>query len=312
MKPMKKTLSICAAFIALAVALLASYTALRAQESSDESGSDNTDVLKSLKFRNLGPATAGGRVTAVVGVPGDPNTYYAGAAAGGVFKSTDGGTTWSAVFKNEATASIGDVALAPSNPNFVWVGTGEANIRNDVIDGAGVYFSSDAGHSWKLMGLAETQQISSIAIDPSDPNTVFVGALGHSWAPNADRGVYRTTDGGKTWKKVLYVNDSTGVSDLTLDAGNPKVIFAGMWEFRRFPWTLMDGGSNTGLYRSTDGGDTWEKLTKGLPESPLGRIAVAAAPSNPDRIYALIGAKKGMLWQSLDSGDSWSEVTSNR
>jgi photosystem II stability/assembly factor-like uncharacterized protein len=270
------------------------------------------DILANLKFRNLGPASAGGRVTSVVGIPGNPSVYYVGAAGGGVFKTVDGGLTWKPVFEHESTASIGAIALAPSNPNFVWVGTGEANIRNDVIDGHGVYFSSDAGHSWKFMGLAETQQISSIAVDPSDPNTVFVGALGHSWAPNADRGVYRTTDGGKTWKKVLFVNDSTGVSDLTLDAGNPKVIFAGMWEFRRFPWTLVDGGSNTGLYRSTDGGDTWEKLTKGLPDPPLGRIALAAAPSNPDHVYALIGAKKGMLWQSLDTGDSWSEVTNNR
>lgn len=269
------------------------------------------DLLANLKFRNLGPASAGGRVTSVVGIPGNPSVYYVGAAGGGVFKTVDGGLSWKPIFEHESTSSIGAIALAPSNPNFVWVGTGEANIRNDVLDGHGVYFSSDAGHSWKFMGLAETQQISSVAIDPNDPNTVFVGALGHSWAPNADRGVYRTTDGGKTWKKVLYVNDSSGVSDLTLDAGNPKVIFAGMWEFRRYPWTLVDGGSNTGLYRSTDGGDTWEKLTKGLPDSPLGRIAVAVAPSNPDHIYALIGAKKGMLWQSLDTGDSWSEVTNN-
>ena len=270
------------------------------------------DVLANLKFRNLGPAAAGGRVTSVVGIPGNPNVYYVGAAAGGVFKSVDGGFTWKAIFEHEATASIGAIALAPSNPNFVWVGTGEGNIRNDVIDGRGVYFSSDAGHSWKFMGLADTQQISAIEVDPGDPNTVFVGAMGHAWGPNADRGVFKTTDGGKSWKKVLFVTDSTGVSDLALDAGNPKVIFAGMWEFRRYPWTLTDGGPNSGLYRSTDGGETWEKLTKGLPEPPLGRIAVAVAPSNPDHVYALIGAKQGMLWQSTDMGDSWTSVTNNR
>jgi photosystem II stability/assembly factor-like uncharacterized protein len=269
------------------------------------------DILANLKFRNLGPASGGGRVASVVGIPGNPSVYYAGAAAGGVFKTVDGGLTWKSIFDHESTASIGAIALAPSNPNFVWVGTGEANVRNDVMDGHGVYFSSDAGHSWKYMGLGETQQISTIAVDPGDPNTVFVGALGHAWAPNQDRGVYKTTDGGKTWKKVLYVNDSTGVSDLALDAGNPKVIFAGMWEFRRYPWTLVDGGANSGLYRSTDGGETWEKLTKGLPEPPLGRIAVAVASSNPDHVYALIGAKKGMLWQSLDMGDTWTEVTNN-
>lgn len=270
------------------------------------------DVLANLKFRNLGPAAAGGRVTAVAGIPGNPSVYYVGAAAGGVFKSTDGGLTWKAIFEHEATASIGAIAVAPSNPNFVWVGTGEGNIRNDVIDGRGVYFSSDAGHSWKFMGLADTQQISAIAVDPGDPNIVLVGAMGHAWGPNPDRGVFKTTDGGKTWKKALFVNDSTGVSDLALDAGNPKVIFAGMWEFRRYPWTLVDGGPNSGLYRSTDGGETWEKLTKGLPDGPLGRVAVAVAPSNPDHVYAIIGVKQGILWQSLDMGDSWTNVTNNR
>jgi photosystem II stability/assembly factor-like uncharacterized protein len=280
---------------------------------SDETTEDKKapDVLANLKFRNLGPAAAGGRVAAVAGIPGNPSVYYAGAAGGGVFKSVDGGLTWKAIFEHESTSSIGAIAIAPSNPNFVWVGTGEGKPRNDVIDGHGVYFSSDAGHSWKFMGLAETQQISGIAVDPGDPNTVFVGALGHVWAPNAERGVFKTTDGGKTWTKVLYVNDTTGVSDLALDAGNSKVIFAGMWEFRRYPWTLVDGGRNGGLYRSTDGGETWQKLTKGLPEPPLGRIAVAVAPSDPDRVYALIGAKQGMLWQSNDMGDSWTSVTNN-
>jgi photosystem II stability/assembly factor-like uncharacterized protein len=281
----------------------------RAEETAAEK--KTPDVLANLKFRNLGPAAAGGRVTAVVGIPGDPRVYYAGAAAGGVFKSVDGGLTWKAIFEHESTASIGAIALAPSNPNFVWVGTGEGNIRNDVIDGHGVYFSSDAGHSWKFMGLADTQQISAITIDPGDPNTVFVGAMGHAWAPNSERGVFKTSDGGKTWKKVLFVNDSTGVCDLALDAGNQKVIFAGMWEFRRYPWTLVDGGANSGLYRSTDDGETWDKLTKGLPDAPLGRIAVAVAPSNPDHVYAMIGAKQGMLWQSFDMGDSWSSVTNN-
>ncbi|HEV2178235.1 MAG TPA: hypothetical protein VGW33_13705 [Terriglobia bacterium] len=308
---MKKTVSFCAAVIAMAVALLASYSALRAQETPQESGPDSTDVLKNLKFRNLGPAAAGGRVTAVVGVPGDPNVYYAGAAAGGVFKSTDGGTTWTAVFKKEATASIGDVALAPSNPNFVWVGTGEANIRNDITDGAGVYFSSDAGHSWKFMGLRDAGQISRVIVDPADPNVVFVGVLGHAWAPNTERGVFRTTDGGKTWKKVLYVDDSTGVASLAIEPGNAHVLYAAMWHVRRYPWTLVDGGDSSGIYRSTDGGDTWKKLTEGLPEAPLGRIALAVAPSNPHHLYALIAARKGMLWQSLDMGDHWSAVSDN-
>ncbi len=305
---MAKSHVLVMACVALA-GLLWGASWLRASDESTEKKAP--DVLANLKFRNLGPAAAGGRVAAVVGIPGNPNVYYAGAAGGGVFKSVDGGLTWKAIFEHESTSSIGAIALAPSNPNFVWVGTGEGKPRNDVIDGHGVYFSSDAGHSWKFMGLADTQQISAIAVDPGDPNTVFVGALGHTWAPNAERGVFKTSDGGKTWKKVLFVNDSTGVSDLALDAGNSKVIFAGMWEFRRYPWTLVDGGPNSGLYRSTDGGETWQKLTKGLPEPPLGRVAVAVAPSDPDRVYALIGAKQGMLWQSNDMGDSWTSVTNN-
>jgi photosystem II stability/assembly factor-like uncharacterized protein len=306
---MSKCPVLFAVFVTLVVSVFAQSLARANQGPAAEN--KTPDVLANLKFRNLGPAAGGGRVTAVVGIPGNPSVYYAGAAAGGVFKSVDGGLSWKAVFEHESTASIGAIALAPSNPNFVWVGTGEGNIRNDVIDGHGVYFSSDAGHSWKFMGLADTQQISAIAVDPGDPNTVFVGAMGHAWGPNAERGVFKTTDGGKTWKKVLYVNDTTGVSDLALDAGNPKVIFAGLWEFRRYPWTLVDGGPNGGLYRSTDGGETWEKLAKGLPDPPLGRIAVAVAPSNPDHVYALIAAKQGMLWQSGDMGDSWSSVTNN-
>jgi photosystem II stability/assembly factor-like uncharacterized protein len=276
---------------------------------SENSGGDEKDVFANLKFRNLGPAVAGGRVTAVVGIPGDPNVYYVGAAAGGVFKTTDGGITWNPIFAKQSTASIGAIALAPLNPNLVWVGTGEANIRNDVIDGDGVFFSPDAGHSWKFMGLKEAGQISSIIIDPKESNIVYVGVLGHAWAPNPERGVFRTTDGGKTWKKVLYVSDDTGVSSLVMQPGNPMVLFAGMWEARRYPWTLIDGGNRTAIYRSTDGGDTWTKLAKGLPGEPLGRIALAAAGSNPNHLYALIGSKEGMLWQSTDMGDSWSKVS---
>src|SRR5579864_903000 len=308
---MKKHRIFCAGLMILALSFFAALSTFAAddQKTSDEKV---PDVFANLKFRDLGPAAAGGRVAAVAGVPGEPNVYYVGAGGGGVWKTVDGGLSWKPIFEHESTASIGAISIAPSNPNYVWVGTGEGNIRNDVIDGQGVYFSSDAGHSWKFMGLRETQQISEMAVDPIDPNTVFVGAMGHAWGPNAERGVFKTTDGGKTWKKVLFVNDTTGVSDLALDAGNPKVIFAGLWEFRRYPWTLTDGGPSSGLYRSTDGGETWEKLTKGLPDGPLGRIAVAVAPTNPDHVYVLIGTKQGMLWQSLDMGDSWTSVTNNR
>lgn len=288
--------------------------ALQARAQEEESvptDANNTDIFKNLKFRNVGPAVAGGRVAAVVGVAGNSNIYYAGAAGGGVFKTMDGGLSWKPIFEHESTSSIGALALAPQNPDWIWVGTGESKIRNDVIDGRGVYFSPDGGQSWKFMGLADVGQIAGILVDPTDANTVFVGALGHAWAPNADRGVYRTRDGGKTWTKVLFVDNQTGVSDMAMPLNNPKVIFAGMWHARRFPWTLEDGGESSGIYRSTDGGDTWKKLTEGLPKGPLGRIAVAIAPSNPSHVYALIAAKTGMLWQSLDSGDHWTEVNSS-
>ena len=294
------------------LALLSAAASLALANTGQPAGEKQPeDVLANLKLRNIGPAVSGGRVSATVGIPGDPNVYYTGGAAGGVFKTTDGGLTWKAIFEHEKTGSIGAIAVAPSNPNLVWVGTGEGNIRNDVIDGDGVYFSSDAGHSWKFMGLGDTQHISTIVVDPHDSNTVFVAALGHAWGPNAERGVFKTTDGGKTWNKVLYVNDTTGAADLAIAPGNSKVLFASMWEFRRYPWTLMDGGSDSGIYRSTDGGETWQKLTKGLPEDPFGRSAVAVAPSNPDHVYVEIAAKDGLLWESRDMGDSWSKVSDN-
>ncbi|HEY3859926.1 MAG TPA: hypothetical protein VGM47_10015 [Gammaproteobacteria bacterium] len=191
---------------------------------------DNTppDAFQNLKFRNLGPASAGGRVAAVVGVPGNPSIYYVGGASGGVWKTTDGGLSFSPIFEHEATGSIGAIALAPTNPNYVWVGTGEANIRNDVTDGAGIYFSPDAGKTWQQMGLKDVGQISRVIVSPENPNTVWVAAIGHTWAPNPDRGIFKTVDGGKTWKKVLFVSEHTGASDLSMSPADPKVLFAGM------------------------------------------------------------------------------------
>ena len=243
---------------------------------------ENKDPLQYYRFRNLGPAVGGGRVTSVVGVPGKPNIYYAGAAGGGVFATQDGGLTWKAIFEKESTASIGAIALAPSNPNLIWVGTGEKNIRNDVITGKGVYFSSDAGMTWKFMGLRDAGQISNIVIDPRDPNTVLVGVLGHAWAPNPERGVFRTTDGGRTWQKVLFVDEETGVSSLVMDPGNPMVLFAGLWRVRRYPWNLDSGGTSGGIFRSLDGGSTWKKLKDGLPDTPpdasVGRCSQQSTP----------------------------------
>ena len=298
------------AFI-LALATLICAGVAMAQANTAAPDNKPPDILENMKFRNLGPAAGGGRVAAVAGIPGNANVYYVGAAAGGVWKTTDAGLTWKAIFEKQPTASIGAIALAPSNPNLVWVGTGESNPRNDVVTGKGVYFSPDAGASWKFMGLENAGQISQIVVHPTNSDIVYVGVLGHVWGPNVDRGVFRTLDGGKTWQKVLYVGDTTGASDLVMDPSNPMVLFAGMWEFTRQPWMLVSGGSNTGIYRSTDAGATWKKLSEGLPKGPLGRIGLSVAPTNGNHVYALIEAKKGTLWDSTDMGEHWKLVSSD-
>jgi len=269
------------------------------------------DTLNDIGFRNVGPAVAGGRVSSVVGVPGKPGIYYVGSAGGGVWKTTDGGNGWTAVFTDQPTSSIGAVALAPSDPSLVWVGTGEANIRNDITNGHGVYFSPDGGKTWQAKGLEDVGQIGKIVIDPDDPDVVYVAALGHAWTPGPDRGVYRTTDGGDHWRRVLSVNDTTGAIDLVMQPGNPRVLLAAMWQVRRLPWTLEDGGAGSGIYRSTDAGEHWTKLGGGLPKAPVGRIALGIAPTNPDHVYALVEAKKGMLWSSEDLGDHWRMINGN-
>ena len=319
MKTLVKSLSL----LVLVWALQASLTAQehrrgnRAAEGADTKSAQKTvdnsakDPLENIKFRNLGPAVGGGRVAAVVGIPGKPNVYYVGAAGGGVWLTQDGGLSWKPIFEKEATSSIGAIALAPSNPNLVWVGTGESNPRNDLITGRGVYFSPDSGTTWSFMGLKDAGQISNIVIDPRDPNIVLVGVLGHAWGPNVDRGVFRTTDGGKTWQRVLYVDDTTGVSSLIMDPHNPMVLFAGLWPMRRYPWMLESGGTTGGIYRSTDGGSTWKKLTEGLPDGATGRIGLAASDSNPRHIYAVVEAKKGIAWDTTDLGDHWRQVTDN-
>ncbi|MDQ6893741.1 MAG: hypothetical protein M3167_13790 [Acidobacteriota bacterium] len=266
---------------------------------------------RGFRFRNIGPAAGGGRISAIAAIPGNPNVIYLGSASGGVFKTVDSGGSWKPIFE-KYPPSIGAIALAPTNPNLVWVGTGEANPRNNVIDGHGVYFSPDAGASWRFMGLGDAGQISRILIDPQDPNTVYVAALGNIWKPNATRGVFRTTDGGATWKKVLYVDENTGASDLVMQPGNSTVLLAGMWQFRRYPWEFVGGGPGSGMYKSTDGGSTWRKLERDMPEGPLGRVSLAIAPSNGSHVYALIHAKKGILYESKDLGEKWEKLTDNR
>ena len=265
-----------------------------------------------MKWRSMGPAASGGRVAAVAGSATDPNLYYFGAAGGGVWKSENGGATWDSVFDDQDAQSIGAVTIAPSDDKTVWVGTGEANPRNDVILGTGVFKSTDAGGSWKKMGLSNLTSISRIVVDPTNVNHVIVGGMGDFFKDSPAGGVYVTTDGGKTWTHSLYVGPSSGASDLAMDMKNPNIVYAGIWQFRRQPWIASSGGPNDGLYRSADGGATWTKLTgNGLPAGLLGRIGLAIAPSDSSRIYALIQSKEGLLFRSDDSGTNWKMVSSD-
>jgi photosystem II stability/assembly factor-like uncharacterized protein len=265
-----------------------------------------------LTWRSIGPAVSGGRVAAVAGTPQDDRLYYVGTAGGGVWKSADGGATWQPVFDKEPVAAIGAVAIDPRNPNVVYVGTGESNPRNDVSAGDGLYKTTDGGKTWTNVGLRGTRHISRIAIDPRDPDHVVVGALGDVFADSADRGVCVSFDAGRTWRKTLYAGPRSGASDVAIDVRDPSIVFAGIWEFRRQPWTFSSGGPDDGLYRSSDGGKTWKKLTgHGLPAGMTGRIGLAIAPSDGRRIYALIEAKGGILWRSDDGGGSWKMISND-
>ncbi len=263
------------------------------------------------KWREIGPASAGGRIAAVAGSATDPKLYYVGSAGGGVWKSANGGQTWDAVFADQAVAATGAVTIDPTDNNIVWVGTGEDNPRNDVSYGDGVYKTADGGKTWTKAGLAGTKQISRILVDPANHNHVIVGAQGDLFNDSQDRGVYVTDDGGKTWSKTLFVGPQSGVSDLAMDVQHPNVVYAGIWQFQRRPWTFTSGGADDGLYKSTDGGRTWTKLTDhGLPTDTIGRIAIAVAPSDGNRVYAIIESKQGILWRSDDGGKTW-QMTSN-
>jgi photosystem II stability/assembly factor-like uncharacterized protein len=270
------------------------------------------DPYAALEYRFIGPP--GNRVSAVVGVPGDPNTYYVGAASGGVWKSSDGGVHWKAIFDDQSAQSIGAIAIAPSDPSVVWVGTGESFIRSNVSLGNGVYRSTDAGKTWTHLGLEKTGRISRVVIDPRNPDVVFVAALGTCYGPQQERGVFRTTDGGKTWQRVLFVDEMTGASDLSMDATNPRVLFAGMWPIDIKTWGRKSGGPGGGVYVSRDGGTTWSQIKgHGLPGPPIGKVAVAVAPSDPQRVYALIETgQRGSLWRSDNGGERWKRVNASR
>jgi photosystem II stability/assembly factor-like uncharacterized protein len=267
----------------------------------------SADSLSGLKLRSIGPALTSGRVVGFAVNPHDRSHYFVAAASGGVWKTTNAGTTWTPVFDNEGSYSIGTVVLDPKNPHVVWVGTGENNSQRSVGYGDGVYRSDDAGKSWKNMGLKSSEHIGKIVIDPRNTNTLYVAAQGPLWGPGGDRGLYKTTDGGSTWKKVLNISENTGVTDVVMDPRDPDVLIAAAYQRRRHVWTLINGGPESALYKSTDGGSTWAKLKTGLPAEELGRIGLAMAPSNPDIIYAIIEAsdKKGGIFRSMDNGTTW-------
>jgi photosystem II stability/assembly factor-like uncharacterized protein len=265
-----------------------------------------------MTWRALGPAVSGGRVATVAGTDLDPNLLYAGAAGGGVWRSTNGGTDWTPVFDKAGTQSIGAIAISPRDKNDVWVGTGEPWPRNDVIPGDGVYHSTDGGKTWAHLGLEQSSQIARVILDPRDPKRVLVAALGDPFRDDEQRGVFRSTDGGKTWAKTLYLGPGVGASDLAMDPKNPDVLYAGMWRFRRSSWNLRSGGDDDGIYKSADGGATWKRLTgNGLPAGMTGRIAITIAPSDTKRIYAIVESKEGLLWRSDDAGASWKLTSTN-
>jgi photosystem II stability/assembly factor-like uncharacterized protein len=280
------------------------------------------DVLGALRYRHIGPI--GNRLTSVVGIPGQPNIYYVGAASGGIWKTIDGGVHWDPIFDSQPVSSIGALAIAPSNPNIVWAGTGEPWIRSHISVGQGVYKSTDAGKTWTLMGLEKTGRISRVVIDPKNPDIVLVGALGHAYGPQPERGVFRTTDGGKTWQRVLFTDENSGCAHLEMDQNDPKILFAGMWPLEIRTWGRVSGGPGSGLFKSTDGGVTWKRLSgNGLPTRMTGKIVPAIAPTNSKRIYALIETgdgvpldgketDRGKLWRSDDGGDTWRLISFDR
>jgi photosystem II stability/assembly factor-like uncharacterized protein len=303
-------------------------TVLMPGSRADELAKGGPPEFRRLKFRSIGPA-AGGRVCRAAGVPGDPLTYYAATAGGGIWKSNDGGFHWKPIFDDQPTATVGSLAVAPSDPSILYAGSGEANIRGNVEVGNGIYKSTDAGKSWKHVWKQEGQ-IGTMIVHPRNADVAFAAVLGHAFGPNKERGVYRTTDGGKTWKQVLAKDEKTGASDVCFDPSAPNVLFAGLWQARRRPWELTSGGPGSGLYTSQDGGDTWtqllplpegadagkeaprgQKYCKGLPAGIWGKVGVAVAPSDGRRVYALIEADKGGLFRSDDGGDTWKLVNAH-
>ena len=281
--------------------------------SPTSSGAHDSSAFAALRWREIGPFR-GGRSVAVAGSSKRPNEYYFGTTGGGVFKTTDGGITWAPVTDKYFGGTIGAIGISESNPDIVYVGAGEYPIRGNVSHGDGVWRTSDAGKTWTSIGLADTRQISRVRVNPTNPDIVYVGAQGHVFGPNAERGVYKTTDGGKTWRKILYRNDSTGVTDLVLDPTNPEIIYAAFWQAWRTPWQLISGGAGSGIFKSTDGGEHWTELTRnpGLPQGVIGNIGLAVSPSSSNKVWAIVEADSGGVFRSTDGGATWARTNSGR
>ncbi|MGZ8830068.1 MAG: WD40/YVTN/BNR-like repeat-containing protein, partial [Thermoanaerobaculia bacterium] len=286
-----------AIFILLSICCLSAY----AQDAS---------LLKGMQWREVGPYR-GGRADAVEGVPGQPNTYYFGSTGGGVWKTTDGGQTWTSVSDGFFGGTIGAIAVAPSDPAVVYVGTGEETIRGNVSPGGGLWKSTDAGKTWTKIGLEDSQHIARIRVHPTNSDLVYVAAMGHAFGPNDMRGVYRSKDGCKTWERILFVNRDSGAVDLAMDPTNPRILYASTWRFRRGPSFFESGGEGSALWKSTDGGETWKELSrnKGMPKDTLGIIGVSVSPSNPQNVWSIVEAKEGGVYRSRDGGDTWTKTS---
>jgi photosystem II stability/assembly factor-like uncharacterized protein len=305
---------LCRLSLAVAAFLLLLFPSVRLFAGTDAPKQYDPKLFQELRWRLIGPPR-GGRTLAVIGVRGQPEIFYFGSVGGGVWKTNDAGRTWKPIFNSQPIASIGAIAVAPSDSNVIYVGSGEADMRSSISYGNGMYKSTDAGKTWTPIGLEDSRQIGRILVDPRDSNKVFVAALGHPYGPNQERGVFRSKDGGKSWQKILFHDEDTGAIDLAFEPGNPKTIYAALWQTRRPPWSIYppSNGPGSGLYRSGDGGDHWERVSgQGLPSEGLGRIGIAFAPSNPRRIYLIVDAKEGGLFRSDNGGQSWQRVSNDK
>jgi len=310
-----KATRVLIAFGACLVIALAAVVVRPAAQAGTAATPSPAEALKRLQWRGIGPTAQTGRTPVFVGLPGDVSTLYVAGAVGGIFKSANGGVTWTPIFDDKAVASIGAIAIAPSDPNVLYAGTGEGNPRNDASIGDGVYKSIDAGEHWTNVGLPDSEKIARIVIDPRNADVVYACALGREWGPNEERGLFKTTDGGRTWKKILYKNDLTGCSDVDIDPTNANIVYAGMWTFRRWAWYTESGGGETAVYKSADGGGTWNRLSgpessRGLPKGLMDRIGIAVSRSNPSVAYVVSETKdEGELWRTDDAGATWRMVS---